>query len=262
MNIDTPISQIIDELINSVLINVEDTEPILQENDIDIDCLIEQTNKLSIFEEVQEIQEVQEVKKLPVSPNKKLFEIISSNSYVKNCLSNKEKDINSLSYLIKQLMSQSDCIKIGHGVEKVILELIAALTKLESIKQKNEKGKKERDHLFENKEDKIIHYAELKSNLNLDTEKSKSTSQKCLDIEQELKEMYPEHTIKMYLVGIRYFDKTIIPQGILKKYSNISENLCGVNDYLRNLGITETFVDEEDYKIFLNELARQMFDNV
>lgn len=137
-----------------------------------------------------------------------------------------------------------------------------ALTELESIKQKNEKGKKERDHLLKNKKNKVIHYAELKSNLNLDTEKSKSTSQKCLDIEQELKEMYPEHTIKMYLVGTRYFDKSIIPQAILKKYSNISENLCGVNDYLRNLGISDLFIDEEDYKIFLNELARQMFNTI
>lgn len=114
MDIETTILEIIEGLINSVLIDVEHTEPTFSDNDAEIDCLISKTKELSIVEDIeevqnvediQEVQEVQEVQKLPVSPNKKLFEIISLNSYVKNCLSNKEKDINSLSYLIKQLLS-------------------------------------------------------------------------------------------------------------------------------------------------------------
>lgn len=90
--------------------------------------------------------------------------IINNNNYVKNTHSNKKKDINSLSYLINIKLSQSDCIKLGFGVEKILNDiLIKYSTELKSIKEKNIKGKKEKDHLFMNEKNKIIYYAELKS---------------------------------------------------------------------------------------------------
>lgn len=237
---------IINDMLNDLLENGENTS---QQNleDCGIDDLIDQTNKLSIVE------------KVPTSPNKKLANIIAANEYVQNCQVNNKKDFHSLSYLIDQDLSQSSCIKIGHGVEKVFNEFILSNTNLTSIKPKNSKGEKEKDHLYVDETKKIIYYAELKSNLNLDTEKSKSTSKKCLDITLELQTQYPEYTIKMFLVGIRYYEKTFMPLIILKKYSNIPENLCGVNDYFRNLGISDLFIDENDYKTFLNELSTNMF---
>ena len=50
-------------------------------------------------------------------------------------------------------------------------------TQYKNIKEKNTKGKKETDHLFMDVNNKIIYYAEIKSNLNLDTEKSNETVQ-------------------------------------------------------------------------------------
>jgi hypothetical protein len=188
-----------------------------------------------------------------------LTEIITNNSYVKNCTSNKEKDINSLSYLICRELSQSDCIKLGTGIEKVLKDIIIDKNKqLENIKPKNSKGQKEKDHLFKDEKNKIIYYAELKSNLNLDTEKCKSTSDKCELILDELKTEFVDYEIKMFLIGIRYYDKKIIPKIIINKYKNIHNNVVGINDYLQELNAGIQF-DENEYKEFLNILANSMF---
>ena len=129
---------------------------------------------------------------------------IDGNIYIKNSASNKKKDINSLSYLIDKIqLSQSDCIKLGTGLEKILSDLILDNNKLLiNIKSKNIKGVKEKDHLFKDDANKIIYYAEIKSNLNLDTEKCKSTSKKCIDIFNELTEIYPGYIINMFLVQV------------------------------------------------------------
>jgi hypothetical protein len=189
-----------------------------------------------------------------------LANLIKNNYYVRNCESNKAKDKHSLSYLIDRNMSQSDCIKLGTGAESVIREIVSLKnTDLVNIKPPNSLGEKEKDHLFIDYTSKILYYAELKGNLNLDTEKCKSTSDKCSKIEAELKEKYPDYTVKMYLLGVRYFDRSIIPEIIKKKYSCIAGNLIGVNDYFKELNVPIEFTDEDDYKNFLNYLANTMF---
>jgi hypothetical protein len=50
--------------------------------------------------------------------------IIHKNEYIKNCSSNNKKDPSSLSFLIDKKLSQSDCIKLGNGVEKVLSDII------------------------------------------------------------------------------------------------------------------------------------------
>lgn len=192
---------------------------------------------------------------------KSLSEIITNNEYVKNCKSNKKKDISSLSYMIdSRKLSQSDCIKLGTGLEKVLNDIILEKNKkLQNIKPKNKKNEKEKDHLFKDDEKKIIYYAELKSNLYLDTEKCKSTSDKCVSILEELKIQFPDYEIKMFLIGLRYFDKKIIPKNISDKYTSIVDNLIGINDYFEQFDIDMKFADENEYKGFLNILANSMF---
>ena len=187
-----------------------------------------------------------------------LKKIIKSNKYVRECVSNKERNVHSISYLIKRDLSQSDCIKIGNGIEKIFTDIILMKNPhLENIKVKNSVGVKERDHLF--KDATTIYYAEVKSNLNLDTEKKKSTSDKCADIQEILKKEYPDHIIKMYLFGARYYETELIPNEITKKYKSINKNVIGVNNYLKELNVDLQFSSEEEYSEFLNELANEMF---
>lgn len=191
---------------------------------------------------------------------KELFDVINECDYVKKCTSNKKKDKDSFSYLVTEIdLSQSDCIKIGNGFEKIMRDLVLKQNKnLKDIKPKNAKGLKEKDHLFCDEGDKIIFYAEFKTNLNLDTEKSKSTYKKCQEIVKELEKEYKDYEIKWCLLGCRYIDKSEFTKTIMAKYETIKDNVFGVNDYLEMLKIDFRF-DEDLYKDFINNIALQMF---
>jgi hypothetical protein len=197
--------------------------------------LIKRVNKLKLEDKVENEENKLDIdNEINLSLIKDLDDIIKKNEYIKLCKSNKNKDINSISYLIDRQLSQSDCIKLGHGIEKILQDIILNKnSNLINIRPKNIKNKKEKDHLFVNKKEKIIYYAELKSNLYLDTEKCKSTYIKCQQIILELQEEFPEYSIKMFLIGVRYYDKNIIPDRIIKKYLPIKENIVGINDYLK-----------------------------
>jgi hypothetical protein len=195
--------------------------------------------------------------KEPCDEMYELYSIIKNNDYIKKCKSNKKKDVDSLSYLIDIELSQSDCIKLGNCLEKVFYDIVLHYTSLTDIKPKNKKGVKEKDHLFCDDAQKIIYYSEFKSNINLDTEKSKSTYQKCLNIVTELEKQYPEHIIKWCLLGCRYINNEEIPNKLKYKYTCIKHNLFGVNDYLHLLNINIQFT-HATYCDFLNNIAKTM----
>jgi hypothetical protein len=189
-----------------------------------------------------------------------LSELISKNMYIRTVKSNKKKDINSLSYLVDMQISQSDCIKLGIGLEKILTDIILKYTLLSNIKEKDQKGAKQKDHLFADHENKIIYYAELKANINLDTEKSKSTCDKCLAIADELAKEFPHYTIKWCLLGYRYITTSDVPITLKNKYTaHISDHLYGINDYFKSLNVPIQFDNEEQYKLFINRIANAMF---
>lgn len=198
---------------------------------------------------------------IPTNPLLNIFNnIIESNKYIKKCKSNKSKDINSLSYLINRDLSQSDCIKLGICLENILSDLICKYTNYKNIKDKNKKGEKEKDLIFIDEDSKKVFYAEIKSNINLDTEKSKATEEKCINIKDELKKKYPEYEIIMLLVATRYFTKTIIPSNIYNKYRKINtDNLVGINEFLNKLSIHYKFNNEEEYANILNIIAKCAF---
>ena len=190
-----------------------------------------------------------------------LSEIINKNTYLNSCISNKLKDCNSLSSIVKRDMSQSDCIKLGIGVEKVLTDIIVkSNSDIIDIRPNNKKGEKERDHLFQNERKKEIYYAENKSNLNLDTEKSKSTVEKCISIKKDLELKYPDCKIYMFLLGLRYVDISLCPKNIKNKYKDIEEHLVGINEYMKILDTKINFETEIQYSQFINEIADKMFD--
>ncbi len=204
------------------------------------------------------------IKPIKIKPIKSktpdLKSIIDNCSYVKNCKSNDKRDVNSISYLVNINLSHSDCIKLGHGVEKIFKMFISAsVPNLKDIKSKNIKGMKEKDHLFIDEKNKIVYYAEIKTNLKLDTEKDKSTIKKCFDIKKELVDKYKGYQIKMFLVGCRYISNDYIPLDIYKKYLKIKDHLVGLNEYFEALSIPHKYDDEETYKEHINYLAQKMF---
>jgi hypothetical protein len=188
-----------------------------------------------------------------------LSNLIKNNKYIRDTKSNKNKDECSLKYLVDIDLSQSDCIKLGVGVEKFMSDLVIKFNKsLINIRAKNSKGSKETDLLFLDSKKRIVYYAELKTNINLDTEKSKVTSEKCIGLVNTLRCKYPDHEIRWCLLAVRYFSKAKIPITLKNKYTIISDNLYGVNEFLEMLNIDFRF-DEEIHKKTINEIAINMF---
>lgn len=98
-----------------------------------------------------------------------------------------------MSYLVDKKLSQSGCIKLGLIFQNILKEFI--LSKKTDIEYNYViLDNQETDHLFIT--DKIVIYAELKSNLNLDTEKSKSTYDKCVALKNKLQNKYKKHEVK------------------------------------------------------------------
>lgn len=187
--------------------------------------------------------------------NENIFNLINEDNYFIKCKQNKnqnkKEDENSICYLLKNKLkislSQSDCIKIGIFIENFIKDIILSYNhNITSIKEKNKKGEKEKDHLFLDIKNKIIYYAEIKTNLNLDTEKSKETIKKILKIKDDLQKSYKNYTIKYYLVSGRYLNNTEINKKILNKYTEIKDNVKGLNDYLKELNVSFKF----DYELY------------
>lgn len=165
-----------------------------------------------------------------------------------------KKDVNSMKFLVDKSLTQSQSIRLGTELENLFRDHILGQTSMRSMNRKCKK--KECDHLFMcgNK----IYYAELKCNLNLDSEKSVFTYKKCQQIKDELHLMYPNYEICMFLVSLRFYKKELIPKSIQNKYKSIGENLCGISDYLNHLGL-DGFVDETEYKTFINEFVETIF---
>ena len=154
-------------------------------------------------------------------------ELISEISYIQKCSTNKNRDETSLSYLINRQLSQSDCIKLGIAMENYFTGCICKFSSLVNIRPTNSKGQKEKDILFIDDARKQIYYTEVKNNLNLDTEKSRTTYEKCLKIREDL--TLDGYTIKWCLLGARYTHSNEMPNKIQKKYTYIKDKLFGVN---------------------------------
>lgn len=191
-----------------------------------------------------------------INTQNKLLDLITEELYITKKIN---KDYDSFSYLIDRDINQSQSIQVGCRMEKFIRKIILELNNnIKDIKQKNKKNQKEKDHLFIDTKNKIIYYAELKANLNLDTEKSKSTYEKCLLIKNELEEKYPEYEIKWCLLGFRYLTNSLITTNIKNKYSVINNNLFGINDYFKMFDIDFKFKNENDYKNFVNKFINRI----
>jgi len=151
----------------------------------------------------------------------------------------------SISSLISIPLTQSQCIRLGTVVEKLLREFIGSHAGIKNIRPANRKGQKERDHLFDVGGNKI--YAELKCNLNLDTEKKKKTCKK-------VKRISTEESCDGYLLAVRYLNE--VPQRIMKSYSSV--NVISLDEYFALFNLQCPFGSDLNFKIWLNQVARHL----
>ena len=158
----------------------------------------------------------------------------------------------------EQKPTQSQIIKIGNLVEKLIaLYIEHELPHWNNIKPPVQKRKKEYDILFEDKKNKTIFYAEIKANLNLDTEKAPATWKKVLQNIETLKTNHPKKNIDGYLVTIRYLFRKDIPESLLNKFKPLENKLIGLNDFFGKLNLVQ-FENMKEYISTLNSLFLYM----
>lgn len=197
--------------------------------------------------------------------NNKHLELINNNSYLLKKKQKKEDKYKkySLCFLLKKdiLISQSICIKLGCSLESLLTDICNSNPNLKNIKGKNIKGKKERDIIFIDKNKKIIYYFEVKSNINLDTEKSKSTYIKILKIKDEIEEEYPDYMIKWGLINTRYLIKEHIDNYLYQKYLPIKDNIFGINDIISIMNKEYIFKNYKEYTEFLKTICNKLMSD-
>jgi hypothetical protein len=186
-----------------------------------------------------------------------IYKLLDKNSYINEKCDIKES-IHSFSYLSNRKdLGQSQKIILGICMEKLLNDIINCCPGWENIRPKNEKGKKEKDSLWINKSLKKIVYAEYKSNIELDTEKSKETDNKCKNITNELINEYPEYNLVCVIVGLRYLSsKERLIEPLLKRYKETK--VYGINDYLKEFNIKE-FNNYDEYKKIINRIIELKF---
>lgn len=149
-----------------------------------------------------------------------------------------KEDEHSFSNLAPRKLTQSQNIKLGNYMQEFFSKYVLAhATGWTSIKEKNKKGEHEMDHVYMNEQSKLVLYFEQKNNINLDTEKSKSTSKKVKEVIELLKTKYPTYKVQGYIFAARYLhtSEDIANSIITVKYSN--DNVVCVNEFLELFGL-------------------------
>lgn len=194
-----------------------------------------------------------------LTPDSSILRLSSVQEYLKSIkkCEKKARDPTSLSYLIDRDLSQSACIRIGNVIEDILnifLEYHLNNYYLRKNLKKNVKGDRQKDILFIDEESKHAIYAEIKANINLDTQKVKAT----VDSIKKVINSYEEngYSIQPYLITLRYLNTSDIPSAIAKKYQEIQ--LIGINDFMTDILHVEPLNElksYESYSKFLETVA-------
>jgi hypothetical protein len=165
----------------------------------------------------------------------------------------------SLSYLINRDISQSACIKLGVHLEEIFniyLEYLMSERYTRENKNRSEKGVRQKDILFKDKNSNSYIYAEIKANINLDTQKLPATIKSIKDLEKEYKDI----SFQAYIISLRYLSTKDIPENLKKKYNSV--NLIGIHDFLQNVLSIDFPIEElknyENYSNFLEILINKI----
>lgn len=240
---------IVSDIVDDIVTKSVDQKASLNEDDL-INCLTNLDISDGQNQSIDKNEKIYKGDTISVARDEELYGLISS---VDIKLKSNNGDEASIPSWLERNLEQGARIKLGHGLEKYFTNCISKLTTLKNIRKPNSKGAKERDILFMNETEKIIYYTEVKCNMNLDTEKSKSTYMKCLQIENELKEEFPDYKIQWCLFTPRYLHYKDMPVYLAKKYDAIKDNLYGVNQFFEMFGISKT-LEEQEYKNLLNKM--------
>lgn len=185
---------------------------------------------------------------------------------IKEIVSNPTESLpGGLPYLLfggGKVSTQSLYIKVGKNFEKWF-KFIAKDSGMEILPDgviENVIGGKSKDIdlIFMDKRHKVIYYRELKSNLDLDTEKLPATYEKITKISKYLQNEYEGYEINSSLLTWAAYESTILPSRYKSKVRKCNENNVNVSypsDFFKLLSVE---ISEKDYYSFFKELGKMV----
>jgi hypothetical protein len=193
-----------------------------------------------------------------------LDEVKTYVSKIKTC-KKKGRDSTSLSSLVNHDISQSAAIRLGNVLEEIFnIAISKFLTEkfVRSNLKKNEKGERQKDVLMINDDTKHVIYAEIKANINLDTQKAPATVKSTIDVVKAFETK--GYTVDGYVIALRYLSTKDVPAVLAKKYALFTSHenieLIGIRDFL--VKIMDEPISElssyEKYSEFLTTLAKSL----
>ena len=165
----------------------------------------------------------------------------------------------SISYLLfgDKPSDQSISIKFGHMGEYLSKELIKANPTLELLTcgiQKINNKNKDVDLIWKDDLVTTIHYFELKSNIELDTEKLPATINKCKEIKSSLEIDYPNYIINCGILNWSVYNRQQLTSGLsnIHYFEKAGIKIDHMECFLALINITWT---AEDYYSYFRELG-------
>jgi len=186
------------------------------------------------------------------------------NNKISEIIKLKTKHNGSLKELLftnERYSKQSICIKIGNYLE-------TAINKFVDEKYKPTKTLKDAINIIRDKQnydiqidlifekDGVIYYREVKSNTNLDTEKTKATYKKVTDIEKILKSM--GYNVNSKVLSLRFCNQSDI-NGYIKKPFKGTDYFEGYGDFFRIFDINIT---EEDWTNIFDKIRNLIHETI
>ena len=178
-------------------------------------------------------------------------------SYLAGLKNKNTEDASSLCSLLTRKVSQSTNIRLGNELENILNLYATGHILAEDLRPKKvKKGEHQLDWLrrFTN----AIVYGEFKSNINLDTEKRKSTIEKVIAVGDNLVKVYPTENIQPFLVCLRYLRNDDIPPLMAKSYEKVK--LIGVAEFFEEVleHPMDEFKNYSTYSAFLMAIVDQL----
>lgn len=187
----------------------------------------------------------------------KILQRVTSNYFKDRQPKKALENFESINNLVNITITQSQSIRLGTSIEDLLRIYIRSASSWDDIKPANKKGVKERDHLFsrtlENGETEKM-YSELKSNLQLDSEKRAKTASK-------VKEIAEEEGCPGYITALRHFSSdTLIKSTKTNFYKERDVDVLSVQEYFDVLNIACPFENEEVYKDWVRFIVDRLIE--
>lgn len=159
---------------------------------------------------------------------------------------------------INSYIEQQDNNGVGNRINLETEPLPGEIRNLQNmIKIHPNINNKQIDCIF--KKDNTIYYFEIKNNINLDTEKSKAVYNKVLEVDEYLKNLYPELKIISGILTMRFSNRDII--NIYKIVKKPMDKLI-IYGYTDFFSIFNLDMDEEYFMILINNIKEILKRNL